>query len=214
MPNSAIAFQQPIARVIDTNGTHQPPELQREGDFWRIGIGPRPAFVAHCRGMEYLVQLSAVAGMDVHVLELTRLANASPIGPAAGHREPQLHLLFSSDFGEHIDSRARSAYERRQIELDRELAAALRERDEQRATHVRRESRFLLQELSRALSRTGRLRRAGSDIERARINVTRSLRATVTRIGEQCSELGDHYNLALRTGIYCSYAPGRPPRLR
>jgi hypothetical protein len=44
-------------------------------------------------------------------------------------------------------------------------------------------------------------------IERARVNVTRTLRAVVDRIALGDPELGRHFECSVRTGKYCSYSP-------
>jgi non-specific serine/threonine protein kinase len=53
----------------------------------------------------------------------------------------------------------------------------------------------------------GRDRLAASTAERARINVTRAIKAALARIQEHSPALGRHLARTVRTGIYCSYAP-------
>ncbi|MGH7786839.1 MAG: hypothetical protein ACRERC_08225 [Candidatus Binatia bacterium] len=43
--------------------------------------------------------------------------------------------------------------------------------------------------------------------ERSRVNVTRALTATLTRIEEFHPELGRHLRATLRTGAFCTYTP-------
>ena len=53
-----------------------------------------------------------------------------------------------------------------------------------------------------------------TDAERARVSVTKAIRAAVGAIGEECPELGRHLDSSIRTGRFCVYAPpGQvPPR--
>ena len=62
-------------------------------------------------------------------------------------------------------------------------------------------------ELKRAVGLGGRDRPTGSDAERARINVVRSIRRTIEAIDRQAPLLGAHLQEAVRTGRYCIYLP-------
>ncbi|MDQ4132238.1 MAG: hypothetical protein M3179_03315, partial [Actinomycetota bacterium] len=44
-----------------------------------------------------------------------------------------------------------------------------------------------------------------AEVERARQNTTRAIRATVERLGEMNAALGDHLRNRVRTGVHCSY---------
>jgi hypothetical protein len=54
----------------------------------------------------------------------------------------------------------------------------------------------------------GRPRRATATAERARVNVTRTLRATIDRITMAAPIAGAHLNSSIRTGAACRYQPG------
>jgi len=64
-------------------------------------------------------------------------------------------------------------------------------------------------ELGAALGRGGRPRALTTDAERARISVTRALRAAIDRIGRGDAGTGAHLAVAVRTGVFCSYHPER-----
>jgi hypothetical protein len=53
----------------------------------------------------------------------------------------------------------------------------------------------------------GRARRASSAAERARLNVTRALRAATGKVSEALPEAGAVLDRRLRTGLYCAYEP-------
>jgi hypothetical protein len=54
----------------------------------------------------------------------------------------------------------------------------------------------------------GTPRRASADAERAGVNVTRTLRATIDRITAAAPIAGAYLNSSIRTGILCRYQPG------
>jgi len=64
-------------------------------------------------------------------------------------------------------------------------------------------------ELGAALGRGGRPRTLATDVERARISVTRAVRAAIDRIGRVDAAAGAHLAVAVRTGALCSYHPER-----
>jgi hypothetical protein len=53
----------------------------------------------------------------------------------------------------------------------------------------------------------GEPRRASSAAEKARLNVTRALRAAVARIAEALPDAGGVLDRRLRTGLFCAYEP-------
>lgn len=71
-----------------------------------------------------------------------------------------------------------------------------------------------MQELSRAVGLGGRDRRAASAAERARLNVTRVLRAAIARVEAALPALGAHLDRSVRTGIFCAYEPAGGVRVR
>lgn len=72
----------------------------------------------------------------------------------------------------------------------------------------------LIAQLAQAFGLGGRSRRASSAAERARINVTRALRAAITRIAESVPEAGQVLDRRVRTGIYCAFTPDESDAVR
>ena len=120
--------------------------------------------------------------------------------------------LTPSDTGPLLDAAARNTYRQRIRELDDELAAADRAGDSTAADKAHQERQALIGELRRATGLAGRPRRATADAERARVNVTRTLRAAIDRITVAAPIAGSHLNSSIRTGTLCRYqpAPGGP----
>ncbi|HEY2284257.1 MAG TPA: hypothetical protein VGH88_00795 [Streptosporangiaceae bacterium] len=97
-----------------------------------------------------------------------------------------------------------------------ELASALTARggpgDAEAAARLEAERQALVDELSRAAGLAGRNRLASLEAERARVNVTRTLRAVIERIAPAAPSAAAHLRASVRTGASCRYepAPGGP----
>jgi hypothetical protein len=164
--------------------------LRREGDFWTIACGPERTRIKEAKGVAYLAKLLQNPGHEFHAVDLAG---------AEGVR--------TGDAGEVLDAEARAAYKRRLADLREELEEAEGFNDIGRAESLREEIDALGRELSRALGMGGRARRAGSDAERSRLNVTRAIHAVLRKITADCPRLGNHLERAVRTGLFCSYEP-------
>jgi hypothetical protein len=81
-------------------------------------------------------------------------------------------------------------------------------------TEAEREA--LLAQLRHATGLGGRPRTTSPEAERARVNVTRTLRATLDRIAEKAPKAAAHLQASIRTGGTCRYQPaaGGPARRR
>jgi tetratricopeptide (TPR) repeat protein len=170
--------------------------LRRDGEDWLLQAGPEHARLRDNRGLHYLRALLAAPGSDIPALDL------AAGGPG----------LAASDTGPLLDHAARDAYRDRIRGLDSELAAADRTGDSVSAERIHNERQALAGELHRATGLAGRPRRASADAERARVNVTRTLRTALDRIARVAPIAGAHLNSSIRTGIMCRYqpTPGRP----
>lgn len=179
--------------------------FRREGEYWRVQFRRDTSFVAHVRGMTYLACLLDRPGHEVHVRELVALGRAPR--PLAPEPDADLSWAGNSDCGEVLDRRARADYARRLRELRGEIAEAGRRGDVGQAERYCAERDFIAAEYARALGLGGRVRCSGSQCERARVNVTRTLRAAVQAVAIQDAALGEHFDRHLVTGMHCCYAP-------
>jgi hypothetical protein len=166
--------------------------LRRDGADWLLRAGPEQTRLPDSRGLHYLRALLAAPGSEIPALDLVA------DGPG----------LAATDDGPLLDAAARNTYRHRIRELDNELAAADRIGDSIAAEKAHREREALISELRRATGLAGRPRRATADAERARVNVTRTLRATIDRITMAAPIAGAHLNSSIRTGAACRYQPG------
>ncbi|WP_299280225.1 hypothetical protein, partial [uncultured Georgenia sp.] len=92
-------------------------------------------------------------------------------------------------------------------ELRAEVADAEELGHVDRAARAQEEIDALAQELARAVGLGGRDRTTGTAAERARVNVSRAIRAAIARIAEGAPSLGHHLSTSVRTGVYCVYTP-------
>jgi hypothetical protein len=106
-----------------------------------------------------------------------------------------------------LDREALRQYRRRLTELDEELDDAEANHDVLRHTKRSTEREALLKELARATGLGGKPRRTGSPTERARLNVTRTIRHAITYLSTALPELAAHLDESVATGVSCCYEP-------
>ena len=123
---------------------------------------------------------------------------------AADARVDRRHL---GDAGELVDAKARSAYRHRIEALRGQIDEALAVGAAQHAETLQGELDVLVHQLAEAFGLGGRARRASSAAERARVNVTRALRAATATLSEALPEAGTVLDRRIRTGLYCAYEP-------
>jgi hypothetical protein len=174
--------------------------LRRDGEDWVLEAGAEQARLRDSRGFHYLRALLAAPARDIPALELV----AGGAGLVAPGDQPVL------------DDAARKAYRQRLAQLDAELDAADSAGDAARARRAEAERQQLLAELRRATGLGRRPRRTSPEAERARVNVTRTLRATIERIETAAPHVAAHLRASVRTGTACRYDPasGGPARWR
>ena len=151
--------------------------LRREQDVWRIDYAGRSVWLPDAKGLHHLAALLASPGTPIAAV---RLANGAPSANPAG---------------------VRAAQRERAAELEEELDEARAFNDPERIARATEAFEALLAELPETAAGTGP---AG---ERARLNVTRAIRASVRRIAEHEPELGHLLDSAIRTGSSCTYEP-------
>lgn len=197
------------ARSVRPGGAPRSPSppsvFRREGEYWSIAYEGEGFRLKDAKGLRYLARLLAEPGRELHVLDLVA-ADAAAQTTGAEAREGHLASMFG-DAGPVLDPQAKSAYRRRLAELRADLEEAETRGDHERAARATEEIDLLEQELARALGLGGRDRRAVAVAERARVNVTRAVKAALTRIQDCSPGLGRHLEMTIRTGIFCSYVP-------
>ena len=160
--------------------------LSRDQSVWLLGYGGRDFCLQDAKGMRHLATLLSQPDTRVAAVSLAAASendSGDPPGTAA----------FAA--GPSADYRARAA------ELREELAEAQAFNDPERVVLAQEQLESLATELA-ALPEP-----KGAAVERARINVTRSIRAALRRIADHDAELGALLQSGVRTGALCSYEP-------
>ncbi|MFI0479638.1 AAA family ATPase [Actinomadura sp. 9N215] len=172
--------------------------LRKDGQDWLLEAGAERARLRDSRGLHYLRALLAAPGRDIPALDLVA-GGAGLVAPSA---EPLL------------DETALAAYRRRLARLEAELDTADETGDVERAAAADSERQALVHQLRQASGLGDRPRRASSEAERARVNVTRTLRSAIERLVPVAPRAAAHLRASIKTGLACRYdpAPGGPPR--
>ncbi|HEX6787391.1 MAG TPA: hypothetical protein VF076_09335, partial [Acidimicrobiales bacterium] len=194
---SAIASTEPQSAAVAAGPAPragEPPaaSLRRTGRTWRVEAPQGAADIAHSVGLEQLARILVAAPDEVEAIDL-----AAGDGPAVVER----------DLGPTLDATAKRAYRQRLAELQAEVDEADDHHDLERATRARMEVEALMGELRRAVGLGGRDRPSASSVEKARINVARSVRRAIAAVGTALPGLGAHLEVSIVTGRSCRYAP-------
>jgi hypothetical protein len=167
--------------------------LRPEGGVWRIEFNGTDLHVPDLKGLWHLRELVSRPREFVPALVLIGASSDVPI--------PR------GDAGPMLDREALRQYRQRLAELDDELDHAALHRDAKRLAKRSAERDALIAELKRATGLGGRPRRSGSPTEKARINVTRTIRHAITDLSTKVPELAAHLNESIATGVSCCYEP-------
>ena len=166
--------------------------MVRDGAVWLIDSPWGSVTVDHTLGTEQLSRVLAAGGTEVAAVDLAGGFGAT---------------VVAADLGPVLDATAKRAYRRRIVDLEAEVEEADRFNDVARAERARVELEQVMEELRRAVGLGGRDRPHGSGHERARVNVTRSIRRAIKAIAAEAPDLGGHLDVAILTGRFCSYRP-------
>ena len=211
---AGIAGARPPAEPSDSTSATEITKgvFVREGDYWTVSYAGQETRLKDIKGLRYIAQLLKVPGREVHVLDLAMSVEGNlpkSTGPRVEHDD-----LGSDGFGDAgviLDATAKAAYKRRLVDLHEELDEAQEFNDPERAARAQEEIDALVAQLAGGVGLGGRDRKAASQAERARVNITKSVKDALKRIDEHHDKLGEHLRTTLRTGAYCAYMPD--PRL-
>jgi tetratricopeptide (TPR) repeat protein len=173
--------------------------LARDGRWWDVTWGATSARMPDTKGLRYLAELVRSPGVERHALDLVDRVEGVDAGG--------VDRRGLGDGGDVLDATARRAYRHRVESLRSEIEELLEAGALEQAEARQDELDQLVRELARAFGMGGRARTVGSAAERARLNVTRALRAATARLAEALPGAGEALDRRLRTGIYCAYEP-------
>ena len=172
--------------------------LCRTGRTWTASYAGTGVQIRDSKGIRYLAELLAAPGRERHALDLVDRIEGVEVAGGIDRRR-------IGDAGPAADGAARAEYRRRVEELRGEIDDAMEAGRLEAAEALQDELDHLVRELARAFGLGGRQRISGSATERARLNVTRSLRTAITRLAEALPEAGAALDRGVRTGSYCAY---------
>jgi hypothetical protein len=207
-PSQRARLERRCARLVATPDDATSPApcdpqaavMRRDGEFWTIVFADTVMRLRDSTGLRCLSHLLRHPGRDLLALDVAVLASGNGTEAVAERAG-----------GTVIDARARDTYKQRIRELEAEAGEAERCNDFDRVRRVRTELDFLLRELAHGLGLGNRMRTHVGPAERARINVTRTIKTAIKKITAADPRLGRHLTATVHTGVYCSYNPD--PRL-
>ncbi len=167
--------------------------LRPQSGVWYIAFNGTSVHVPDMKGLWHLRELVARPCIQVPALSLIAAPTEDPIP--------------IGDAGPTLDREALRQYRRRLSDLDEQLDAAEAKHDGALHAKCSTERDALLKELARATGLGGKPRRTGSTTERARLNVTRTIRHAITYLATALPELAAHLDASVATGVSCCYQP-------
>jgi hypothetical protein len=199
-----------LERLVHRNG--DPPRhastatLSRDGKGWTASHAGTRVRLADTKGLRYLAELVACPGIERHALDLVdRIEGIDPAG---------VDRRSIGGSGAVLDTSARVAYRRRIEVLRSDADDALAAGQLELAEAAQAELDVLVRQLAQAFGLGGRAREAGSAAERARLNVTRAVRAAIARVADGLPTAGAVLDRRVRTGLYCSFEPAADDEVR
>jgi pimeloyl-ACP methyl ester carboxylesterase len=191
---------------VPTQSTAKAAVFQREGDYWTISFQGNLVRLKDAKGLHYINYLLANIGRQVPACELAAVGKSAPAGRSA--LESARAVTSLGDAGAMLDAKARQYYQRRIAELREELTQADQHNDTERATGLRWELEYLGDQIAAAVGLRGRARTTASHRERARLMVTKAIKAAIAKVRASNSALGHHLATCIKTGNFCTYDPG------
>ncbi len=170
------------------DGTFRP-----QAGVWHIEFNGTSVHVPDFKGFWHIRELLARPRAPMPALSLVAAQSDAP--------------LPIGDAGPQLDREALKQYRKRLAALDEALAEAETRHNVSRYDTCMTDRDALLAELSRATGLGGKPRRTGSPGEKARLNVTRTIRHAITFLATAVPELATHLDESLLTGVSCSYEP-------
>lgn len=167
--------------------------LTRDRAGWQLDFEGRSVRLSPSKGLAQLAELLAHPGREITAVQL-----AGAVDP--GGADPVL------------DDAAKAAYRRRLSHLDEQIERADARGDRAASARLAAERVDLIDHLRRSTGLAGRTRPFADDAERARVNVTRTVRQAIDRIAATDPEAGAYLATRVRTGHRCTYRPDGPYR--
>ena len=195
------------------------PELtavfRKQGEYWTLAWASSESRLKHRKGMHYIAHLLRHPGQELAAADLVSAIAAGSNGsaPAIASQVHQPHATIIrglGDAGAALDATAKAQYQRRFEDLRDELEQARQLNDPGRADKALGEIEFIESEITAAIDLGRRDRRKASHAERARLAVTKAIKAAINRIRDADPQLARHLSISIQTGYFCAYHPKHP----
>jgi hypothetical protein len=189
--------------------THRPVSavamFRREGDYWTVSWAGNVVRLKDAKGLHYIAYLLANPGRQILACELAAVGTASGNGRASIDSNGTKANL--GDAGAILDAKARAQYRRRIRELRDQLDDAEKLNHASDTARIRSELEFLNDQIAAAVGLGGRDRKAASHTERARLMVTKAIKAAIAKVRTRDASVGRYLATSIKTGNACSYDP-------
>ncbi|HDH03224.1 MAG TPA: hypothetical protein ENH15_03145 [Actinobacteria bacterium] len=183
--------------------------FMKVGKVWQVHFDGSTITVADMKGMPMLLELLRSPNTDIHVRELSVVADGISRGSS---NDSDLSVRGGWGSDPVLDDQAIQSYRARVLDLQRTMDDTSADNDLERVAIAEAELDALLDELKRSSGLRGRVRVLDKSSERARVRVTKALRTAVRRINDASPLIGGHLQAAVQTGTFCAYRPD--PSLR
>jgi hypothetical protein len=165
------------------------PSFLNKNDMWELCFQGKTVLLRDVKGFHDLSRLLAIPEKEIHCAEL--------MGSA----------LFDPGGMETIDQKAKTSYRNRVLRLQEEIREAEETSDSLSVIALREEYEQLLDHLASSMGMSGKPRKAGSTVEKARSAVTWRIRSAIEKINREHPALGKHLANSVKTGTFCCYKP-------
>jgi pimeloyl-ACP methyl ester carboxylesterase len=183
-----------------------PAAFKCEGDYWTLCLDGNLVRLKDARGFHYISYLMANEGRQVPACELATVGKPAQAGRSTIDSARAVTSL--GDAGAILDATARQRYQSRIAELREELTEADSRNDTECASRARWELEYLGDQIAAAVGLRGRARATASHRERARLMVTKAIKAAIAKVRASNAALGHHLATCIKTGNLCAYDPG------
>lgn len=163
-------------------------EFRQEGERWIARFEGQAIQLTEVKGFYDIAKLLTSPNQGIHCTDLMG-------GGLIERGEPV------------FDERAKKAYQKRIMELQKDIREAELSQHSEQVDSLRQEYEQLLDHLSTSLGIGGRTRKVSSSIEKARTAVTWRIRSAIKKISQVHPALGKHLKLSVKTGLVCTYTP-------
>ena len=172
------------------------PAFIRKNDMWEISFQDETVLLKDVKGFHDISRLLSAPDQEIHCTELMGSAVIDQAVP------------------ESFDNKAKESYKKRILRLQAEISEAEETGNSTEAVILREEYEKLLDHLSNSLGLSGKARKLGSTVEKARTAVTWRIRSGISKISQEHPVLGKHLSISIKTGTFCSYKPETPASWR